>query len=55
MGSDPNTKTVLIKTAPSHRLKNNIESLELCQGHKSIRQLVDVIDHPQSLVLEFLS
>lgn len=54
MGSDPNTKTVLIKTAPLPRLKNEIESLELCQGHKSIRQLVDVIDHPQSLVLEFL-
>lgn len=33
---------------------NEIEALELCQGHKSIRQLVDVIENPQSLVLEFL-
>lgn len=53
ISSDPKTKVVLIKTAPSPRLMNEIE-LELCQDHKSIRQLVDVIENPQSLVLEFL-
>jgi len=54
ISSDPKTKVVLIKTAPSPRLMNEIEALELCQDHKSIRQLVDVIENPQSLVLEFL-
>jgi hypothetical protein len=54
MGSDQNTKTVLIKTAPIHLLKNGAEALELCEGQKSTRQLVNVINHPQSLVLEFL-
>jgi anion-transporting ArsA/GET3 family ATPase len=54
MDSDCNAKTVLIKTAPAHRLKNEIEALELSRGQKSIRQMVDVVDHPHSLVLEFL-
>jgi hypothetical protein len=52
--SDPNTKVVLIKTPPLPHFKNEIEALELCQGHQSIRPLVDVIDDPQLLVLEFL-
>lgn len=54
VGSDPKTKIVLIKSAPLFRLKNEMEALELCRGHRSIRQLVDVIDNPQLLVLEFL-
>lgn len=45
---------VLIKTAPPPLLKNEIQALKLCQGHQSIRPLLDVIDNPQSLVLEFL-
>lgn len=52
--SDPNSHVVLIKTAPPTRLQNEIEALKLCRGHKSVRQLVDVIDNPQSLVLEYL-
>ena len=52
--SDPNFHVVLIKTAPSTRLENEIEALKLCRGHKSVRELVDVIDNPQSLVLEYL-
>ena len=52
--SDPNSKVVLIKSAPPTRLENEIEALKLCQGHKSVRQLVDVIHNPQSLVLEYL-
>ena len=53
--SDPNNKTVLIKTAPPHQIKNEVEAIELCQGHKSVRPLIDVIDEPQSLVLELLN
>lgn len=52
--SDPNSHVVLIKTAPPTRIENEIEALKLCRGHKSVRQLVDVIDNPQSLVLEYL-
>ena len=54
IASDPKSEIVLIKTAPPARLENEIEALKLCQGHKSVRQLVDVIDNPQSLVLEYL-
>jgi hypothetical protein len=36
------------------RLNNEIEALELCRGHESVRQLIDVIDSPQSIVLEYL-
>ena len=53
-GSDQNTKVVLIKTAPSPRFENEVEALELCRQHKAFRPLVDVVDNPQSLVLEFL-
>lgn len=54
INSDPNSHVVLIKTAPPTRLENEIEALKLCRGHKSVRQLVDVIDNPRSLVLEYL-
>lgn len=33
---------------------NEIETLELCQGHKFIHQFIDVIENSQSLMLEFL-
>ena len=52
--SNPSAKAVLIKTGPSCRIRNESEVHKLCQGHDSIRQMVDVIDHPQSLVLEYL-
>lgn len=52
--SDPNSKVVLVKTAPPTRLENEIEALKLCRGLKSVRQLVDVIDNPHSIVLEYL-
>lgn len=52
--SDPNSKVVLLKAAPPNRLENEIEALNLCRGHKSVRQLVDVIDNPRSMVLEYL-
>ena len=55
IASDPNSKVILIKTAPPTRLENEIEALKLCQSHKSVRQLVDIIDNPQSLVLEYLN
>lgn len=45
---------VLIKTATPRQLENEIEALKLCRGHKSVRQLVDMVDNPRSLVLEFL-
>lgn len=54
IASDLNSEIVLIKTASPTRLKNEIEALKLCQGHKFVRQLVDVIDNPQSLVLQYL-
>lgn len=52
--SDPNGEQVLIKFAPLQRLSNEIEALKLCRGHESVRQLIDVIDSPQSIVLEYL-
>ncbi|MCJ1247844.1 hypothetical protein MMC30_005059 [Trapelia coarctata] len=52
--ANPDRKVILIKTAPSPRFENEVETLELRQGHNSIRQLLDVTDSPQSMVLEFL-
>ncbi|KAL8738384.1 MAG: hypothetical protein Q9181_000806 [Wetmoreana brouardii] len=49
-----NAKTVLIKIAPLARIENELQALKLCRGHRSIRQLVDVVDHPKSLVLDYL-
>lgn len=54
ISSDLKIKVVLIKTASSPRLMNEIETLELCQGHKFIHQFIDVIENSQSLMLEFL-
>ena len=52
--SDLNGKRVLIKFAPLQRLNNEIEALELCRGYESVRQLIDVVDSRQSIVLEYL-
>lgn len=54
LARDPDGKVVLIKTAPLPRFNNEVESLKLCQGQKSIRQLLDVTESPQSMVLELL-
>jgi serine/threonine protein kinase len=47
-------KTVLIKPATFPHFDNEVETLELCRGQKSIRALLDVTDSPQSMVLEYL-
>src|ERR1700734_2621241 len=52
--NDPNGKPGLIKVAPLQGVKKEIEALKLCRGHESVRQLIDVIDSPQSIVLEYL-
>jgi len=52
--SDLNGERILIKFAPLQRLNNEIEALELCRGYESVRQLIDVVDSQQSIVLEYL-
>ena len=52
--SDPDSKMVLVKTAATTLLENEIEALKLCRDHKSVRQLIDVVENPQSLILEYL-
>jgi hypothetical protein len=52
--SDLNGERVLVKFAPLQRLNNEIEALELCRGYESVRQLIDVVDSRQSIVLEYL-
>ena len=43
-----------MKTAPTKRLKNEAQTLQLFQGCHSIRQLVDQIEDPESVVLEYM-
>lgn len=43
-----------MKTAPTKRLNNEAQTLQLFQGCHSIRQLVDQIEDPESLVLEYM-
>ena len=50
---DSNAKTVLVKTGPSYRIDNEIGVQTLCRDHRSIRQMIDVIEDPKSLVLEY--
>ena len=52
--SGPNHERVTIKTAPPERLNREIQMLRLFQGHDSIRQLVDQIEDPASVVLEYM-
>lgn len=54
MNRDPNEKIVFIKTAPPQRFNNEVEALGICRGHKAVRQLLDITDSPQSMVLEFM-
>ncbi|KAH8719359.1 kinase-like domain-containing protein [Phaeosphaeriaceae sp. PMI808] len=49
-----NTGTVIIKTAPMNRLKNERELLNTFQGCPHIRPLLDQIEEPPTLVLESL-
>jgi casein kinase II subunit alpha len=43
-----------VKIAPAKRLENEARMLRLFQGCASIRQLVDEVDDPRSLVLEYM-
>lgn len=43
-----------MKTAPTKRLNNEAQTLQLFQGCHSIRQLVDQIVDPESIVLEYM-
>lgn len=45
---------VIIKTAPIKRLNNEREILNMFQGCPHIRPLLDQIEEPPALVLEFL-
>ncbi|KAL9130438.1 MAG: hypothetical protein Q9217_001361 [Psora testacea] len=51
---DENARQVVIKRAPPHLLSIEREILEIVQNHKCIRQMIDNIDSPSSLVLEYL-
>ncbi|KAI9759580.1 MAG: hypothetical protein M4579_002246 [Chaenotheca gracillima] len=52
--TDENARPVVIKGAPPHLLSIERDVLEVVQGHTSIRQKVDNIEDPPSLVLEYL-
>jgi serine/threonine protein kinase len=52
--SGPNQERVTVKTAPSERLNREVQMLRHFQGHGSIRQLVDQIEDPASVVLEYM-
>lgn len=43
-----------MKTAPTKRLNNEAQMLQLFQGCRSIRQLVDQIEDPEAVVLEYM-
>ena len=49
-----NQERVIVKTAPTKRLNNEAQTLQLFQGCHSIRQLVDQIEDPESVVLEYM-
>lgn len=53
-GSDENACPVVIKRAPRHLLSIEREILKIVQGHTCIRQMIDNIEDPPSLVLEYL-
>ncbi|KAL2177832.1 kinase-like domain-containing protein [Thermothelomyces heterothallicus CBS 202.75] len=50
----PNQERVTVKAAPAKRLENEARMLRLFQGCDSIRQLVDEVKDPRSLVLEYM-
>ena len=43
-----------MKTAPTKRLNNEAQMLQLFEGCHSIRQLVDRVEDPESIVLEYM-
>ena len=45
---------MVIKRAPPHLLSIEREILEIVQNHTCIRQMIDNIESPSSLVLEYL-
>ena len=45
---------MIIKRAPQHLLSIEHEILEIVQNHTCIRQMIDNIESPSSLVLEYL-
>ncbi|KAI4267209.1 MAG: hypothetical protein LQ337_008457, partial [Flavoplaca oasis] len=51
---DENACKVVIKRAPPHLLSIEREVLRIVQNHTCIRQMIDNIESPSSLVLEYL-
>ncbi|KAI9733880.1 MAG: hypothetical protein M1834_002535 [Cirrosporium novae-zelandiae] len=51
---DSNHKTVIVKIGNPYLLKNERKILSEFKGHTSIRQMLDEIEQPQSLVLSYL-
>ena len=45
---------MVIKRAPPHLLSNEREILGIVQNHTCFRQMIDNIESPSSLVLEYL-
>jgi len=45
---------VVVKRAPKHRLDNEREVLGMVRAHPFVRQILDTIEDPPCLVLEFL-
>ena len=45
---------MVIKRAPPHLLSTEREVLEIVQNHTCIRQMIDNIESPSSLVLDYL-
>ena len=43
-----------MKTGPTKRLNNEAQTLQLLQGCHCIRQLVDQIENPESIILEYM-
>lgn len=52
--SDANQKKVIVKTAPSKRLEVESNILKEFKDHPSFRQLLDKLDDPPVLILEYL-
>ena len=51
---DENQTTVILKTAPAKRLEMESKLLKLLKNHSSFRQVLDRLDNPPVLVLEYL-
>lgn len=53
-GSDENARQVVIKGAAPHLLSIERDILEIVRNHTCVRQMIDNIESPPSLVLEYL-